>query len=102
LKPQSEQLVLDKKVLLNEMMEHIVRPFCCELKKEGKETLHQMWDTSLHAAKRAVSEVLEDVEKRYENTLKQISTGAQAISRLLSLIAAEAALERLYIGVQHT
>jgi hypothetical protein len=97
LKSQSEQLVLDKEDLLNKMTEQIIRPFCCELKREGRDTLNQMWVTSLDVAKGAVNEVLKDVEKRYENASKRMSRGALAISRLLSLIAVEAALEKLLI-----
>jgi hypothetical protein len=95
LSPQSEQYVVDKNVLLSELMECIISPFCHELTREGKHTLHAMWQSSFEAARDAVNEVLEDVEKRYEKVPKRTATDAPAVSRLLSLIAAEAALGEL-------
>jgi hypothetical protein len=94
---QLEHYVVDSEVLLSEVKGCIISPFCHDLAREGKHTMNQMWQSSFEAAKGAVSEVLEDVEKRYEKAPKQISTDARAVSRLLSFIAAEAALGKLLI-----
>ncbi|OBZ66419.1 Clamp-binding protein CrfC [Grifola frondosa] len=96
---RTEKLVLNKQAFLEELDNHVIRPFFDALQQEGQTTLEEMMVKSSDAARNAVKDALAMEEQRYERDPQQRPTSTAAVAltvgTLLNFIASEAALLKL-------